>query len=156
MTFSLTMPALGESVTEGTVTRWLKNEGDQVAIDEPLLEVSTDKVDTEVPSPVSGILTEVRAKEGDTVPVGAVIAVVGDAGAAFDVVGGDLVHEFGHTRGAAGALQATRATVQAGCVHSHAAGVITPVFEPLQALHKNGNDVAGRNGADDATHEKTP
>ena len=56
MTFSVTMPALGESVTEGTVTRWLKKEGDQIAVDEPLLEVSTDKVDTEIPSPVAGVL----------------------------------------------------------------------------------------------------
>jgi pyruvate dehydrogenase E2 component (dihydrolipoamide acetyltransferase) len=56
MTFSVTMPALGESVSEGTVTRWLKSEGDHVAMDEPLLEVSTDKVDTEIPSPVAGIL----------------------------------------------------------------------------------------------------
>ena len=59
MTFSVTMPALGESVTEGTVTRWLKNEGDHVNVDEPLLEVSTDKVDTEIPSPVSGTLTRI-------------------------------------------------------------------------------------------------
>ena len=76
------LPQLGETVTEGTITKWFKKVGDAVAADEPLFEVSTDKVDTEVPSPVSGILTEVRAKEGDTVPVGAVIAVVGDAGAA--------------------------------------------------------------------------
>ena len=75
------LPQLGETVTEGTITKWFKKIGDAVAADEPLFEVSTDKVDTEVPSPVSGILTEVRAKEGDTVPVGAVIAVVGDAGA---------------------------------------------------------------------------
>ncbi len=59
MTFSVTMPALGESVTEGTVTRWLKKEGDQIAVDEPLLEVSTDKVDTEIPSPVSGVLQKI-------------------------------------------------------------------------------------------------
>ena len=76
------LPQLGETVTEGTITKWFKKIGDAVAADEPLFEVSTDKVDTEVPSPVAGILTEVRAKEGDTVPVGAVIAVVGDAGAA--------------------------------------------------------------------------
>ncbi len=72
------MPALGESVTEGTVTRWLKSVGDHVAIDEPLLEVSTDKVDTEIPSPVSGILQEILAAEDDTVPVGADLAVIGD------------------------------------------------------------------------------
>lgn len=76
------LPQLGETVTEGTITKWFKKIGDAVAADEPLFEVSTDKVDTEVPSPAAGILTEIRAKEGDTVPVGAVIAVVGDVGAA--------------------------------------------------------------------------
>jgi 2-oxoglutarate dehydrogenase E2 component (dihydrolipoamide succinyltransferase) len=77
MTFSLTMPALGESVTEGTVTRWLKNEGDQVAIDEPLLEVSTDKVDTEIPSPVAGVVGI-----DQTVAVGAELAIIADGAAA--------------------------------------------------------------------------
>jgi pyruvate dehydrogenase E2 component (dihydrolipoamide acetyltransferase) len=71
------MPALGESVTEGTITRWLKQVGDTVEVDEPLLEVSTDKVDTEIPSPVAGTLLEVRANEDDTVEVGGVLAVVG-------------------------------------------------------------------------------
>jgi len=73
----VTMPALGESVTEGTVTRWLKTVGDEVAVDEPLLEVSTDKVDTEIPSPVAGILLEINAQEDDTVEVGGQLAVVG-------------------------------------------------------------------------------
>ncbi|HVK29604.1 MAG TPA: biotin/lipoyl-containing protein, partial [Nocardioides sp.] len=80
MATEVTLPALGESVTEGTVTRWLKQVGDQIAIDEPLLEVSTDKVDTEIPSPVAGTLIEIRANEDDTVEIGAVLAVVGDAG----------------------------------------------------------------------------
>ena len=74
---TITMPALGESVTEGTITRWLKAEGDDVAVDEPLLEVSTDKVDTEVPSPVAGKLTKILVQEDETVPVGAELAVVG-------------------------------------------------------------------------------
>ncbi|KRE55486.1 2-oxoglutarate dehydrogenase, E2 component, dihydrolipoamide succinyltransferase [Phycicoccus sp. Soil748] len=78
MSERVTMPALGESVTEGTVTRWLKNVGDTVEVDEPLLEVSTDKVDTEIPSPVAGVLQEILAQEDDTVPVGADLAVVGD------------------------------------------------------------------------------
>jgi 2-oxoglutarate dehydrogenase E2 component (dihydrolipoamide succinyltransferase) len=78
----ITLPQLGETVTEGTITKWFKKVGDTVALDEPLFEVSTDKVDTEVPSPISGVLTEIRVAEGDTVPVGTVIAVVGDAGAA--------------------------------------------------------------------------
>ncbi|MGB8862343.1 MAG: biotin/lipoyl-containing protein, partial [Ilumatobacteraceae bacterium] len=77
----VTLPQLGETVTEGTITRWFKKVGDAIAADEALFEVSTDKVDTEVPSPVAGVVLEIRAAEGDTVPVGAVIAVVGDAGA---------------------------------------------------------------------------
>src|ERR1035437_8502473 len=78
MSERVTMPALGESVTEGTVTRWLKQVGDLVAIDEPLLEVSTDKVDTEIPSPVAGTLQEILVAEDETVPVGTDLAVVGD------------------------------------------------------------------------------
>ncbi len=78
----ITLPQLGETVTEGTITRWFKKVGDTVAADEPLFEVSTDKVDTEVPSPVAGTLTEIRVKEGDTVAVGTVIAVVGAASGA--------------------------------------------------------------------------
>ena len=78
----ITLPQLGETVTEGTITRWFKKVGDTVAADEPLFEVSTDKVDTEVPSPVAGTLTEIRVNEGDTVAVGTVIAVVGAASAA--------------------------------------------------------------------------
>ncbi|KJK10432.1 dihydrolipoamide acetyltransferase [Terrabacter sp. 28] len=81
MSERVTMPALGESVTEGTVTRWLKSVGDQVEVDEPLLEVSTDKVDTEIPSPVAGTLQEILAQEDDTVPVGADLAVIGDGAA---------------------------------------------------------------------------
>ena len=79
MATEVNLPALGESVTEGTVTRWLKQVGDEVAVDEPLLEVSTDKVDTEIPSPVAGTLLEVKVEEDDTVEVGAVLAVIGDA-----------------------------------------------------------------------------
>jgi 2-oxoglutarate dehydrogenase E2 component (dihydrolipoamide succinyltransferase) len=82
MSERVTMPALGESVTEGTVTRWLKNVGDSVAVDEPLLEVSTDKVDTEIPSPVAGTLQEILVAEDETVPVGTDLAVVGDGAAA--------------------------------------------------------------------------
>ena len=78
----ITLPQLGETVTEGTITRWFKKVGDAVAADEPLFEVSTDKVDTEVPSPVAGTLTEIRVNEGETVSVGTVIAVVGAANSA--------------------------------------------------------------------------
>jgi pyruvate dehydrogenase E2 component (dihydrolipoamide acetyltransferase) len=84
MPTSVTMPALGESVTEGTVTRWLKQEGEQVEVDEPLLEVSTDKVDTEIPSPAAGVLTKILVAEDETVEVGAELAVIGggDGGSA--------------------------------------------------------------------------
>jgi len=78
MTFSVTMPALGESVSEGTVTRWLKAEGDHVNVDEPLLEVSTDKVDTEIPSPVAGTLTKILVHIDQTVPVGAELALIAE------------------------------------------------------------------------------
>ncbi len=77
MSVSVTMPQLGESVTEGTITRWLKKEGDEIAADEPLLEVSTDKVDTEIPAPTSGVLLRILAQEDDTVAVGAELAVIG-------------------------------------------------------------------------------
>src|SRR2546430_13319659 len=87
MSVSVSMPQLGESVTEGTVTRWLKKEGERVEADEPLLEVSTDKVDTEIPSPVSGVLRGITVAEDETVAVGAELAVIdetadGAAGAA--------------------------------------------------------------------------
>ncbi|MFS0154966.1 biotin/lipoyl-containing protein, partial [Corynebacterium striatum] len=80
MAHSVVMPELGESVTEGTITQWLKSVGDTVAVDEPLLEVSTDKVDTEIPSPVAGTILEIKAEEDETVDVGAVIAIIGDEG----------------------------------------------------------------------------
>ena len=76
MSVSVSMPQLGESVTEGTVTRWLKKEGERVEVDEPLLEVSTDKVDTEIPSPASGILRSIAVDEDETVAVGAQLAVI--------------------------------------------------------------------------------
>ncbi|NUQ87611.1 MAG: pyruvate dehydrogenase complex dihydrolipoyllysine-residue acetyltransferase, partial [Glycomyces artemisiae] len=78
MPTSVTMPALGESVTEGTVTQWLKKEGDTVEVDEPLLEVSTDKVDTEVPSPVAGVLLKIVVPEDTDVEVGGELAIIGD------------------------------------------------------------------------------
>src|SRR5262245_54291106 len=75
------MPQMGVSVSEGTITKWLKQVGEQVSRDEPLLEISTDKVDTEVPSPAEGVVTQILAQEGDTVDVGTVIAMIGPAGA---------------------------------------------------------------------------
>ncbi|ORW20423.1 2-oxo acid dehydrogenase subunit E2 [Mycobacterium palustre] len=82
MVVTVQMPTLGESVTEGTVTRWLKQQGDTVALDEPLLEVSTDKVDTEIPSPAAGVLTEILAREDETVAVGSDLALIGEADSA--------------------------------------------------------------------------
>ena len=82
MSESVNLPALGESVTEGTVTRWLKQVGDRVEIDEPLLEVSTDKVDTEIPSPFAGILEEILVPEDETAEVGATLARIGTGAAA--------------------------------------------------------------------------
>ena len=81
MSENVTLPALGESVTEGTVTRWLKKIGDTVAVDEPLVEVSTDKVDTEIPSPFAGVLEQILVQEDDTVAVGGVLAVIGTGAA---------------------------------------------------------------------------
>ncbi len=78
----VTMPQLGETVTEGTITRWFKQPGEEVALDEVLFEVSTDKVDSEVPSPAAGTLTEIIVAEGETVDVGVVLAVIGDGAAA--------------------------------------------------------------------------
>src|SRR5262249_54097756 len=89
MPTSVTMPRLGESVTEGTVTRWLKAEGDHVDADEPLLEVSTDKVDTEVPSPASGTLLAIKVREDETVEIGVELAVIGEAGEDAGGSGGD-------------------------------------------------------------------
>jgi len=91
MTFSVTMPALGESVSEGTVTRWLKAEGDHVNVDEPLLEVSTDKVDTEIPSPVEGTLQKIIVQIDQTVPVGAELAIIADGAAAAAPVSAPVV-----------------------------------------------------------------
>src|ERR1700712_4497369 len=82
MSESVSLPALGESVTEGTVTRWLKNVGDRVEGDEPLLEVSTDKVDTEIPSPVAGVIEAILVQEDETVEVGYALVTMGDGSGA--------------------------------------------------------------------------
>ena len=100
MSVSVSMPQLGESVTEGTVTRWLKAEGDHVSADEPLLEVSTDKVDTEIPSPVSGILRGITVNEDETVAVGAELAVIDEDGAS--AAGGEAAADTSTGNGAAG------------------------------------------------------
>src|ERR1700735_2644243 len=89
MSVSVVMPQLGESVTEGTVTRWLKKEGEHVTADEPLLEVSTDKVDTEIPSPATGVLRGIVVDEDETVAVGAQLAVIEDAETSESAPAGD-------------------------------------------------------------------
>ena len=113
MTFSLTMPALGESVTEGTVTRWLKKEGDQIAIDEPLLEVSTDKVDTEIPSPVAGVLQKIVVQVDSTVAVGAELAVISESGAAAPQKVSEPVKAVEQPKAAAPTAPVAAATVAA-------------------------------------------
>src|SRR3954462_3658229 len=83
MATNVVMPQMGESVAEGTIVRWIKKVGDAVERDEPLFEISTDKVDAEIPAPAAGVLSEIKVKEGETVPVNSVVAVIGEgAGAA--------------------------------------------------------------------------
>src|SRR4051812_29776063 len=82
MATDVVMPQMGESIAEGTIVRWIKKVGDTVDRDEPLFEISTDKVDAEIPSPVAGVVSEIRVKEGETVPVNSVVAVIGSASAA--------------------------------------------------------------------------
>jgi pyruvate dehydrogenase E2 component (dihydrolipoamide acetyltransferase) len=82
MATDVVMPQMGESIAEGTIVRWIKKVGDKVDRDEPLFEISTDKVDAEIPSPAGGVIAEIRVKEGETVPVNSVVAVIGPAGAA--------------------------------------------------------------------------
>src|SRR5262249_46180506 len=81
MPTDVVMPQMGESIAEGTIVRWIKKVGDSVERDEPLFEISTDKVDAEIPSPAAGVITEIRATEGQTVEVNSVVAVIGEAGA---------------------------------------------------------------------------
>ena len=105
MSTPVKLPELGESVTEGTITRWLKQVGDTVEVDEPLLEVSTDKVDTEVPSPVAGKILEIKAEEDETVEVGAELCIVGDEG---EDAGSDDSGGVGRLRGLGGVRRGLR------------------------------------------------
>src|SRR5580765_766082 len=82
MAIDVVMPQMGESIAEGTIVRWMKKVGDTVDRDEPLFEISTDKVDAEIPSPAAGVVSEIRVKEGETVPINSVVAVIGSASAA--------------------------------------------------------------------------
>jgi pyruvate dehydrogenase E2 component (dihydrolipoamide acetyltransferase) len=135
MATSVTLPALGESVTEGTVTRWLKQPGDQVAVDEPLLEVSTDKVDTEIPSPVAGTLLEIKAAEDETVEVGAELCTVGDEGEA----------------GGSGESGASGDTVEAGAQSGSEAQV-----DPDAGAEKGDSDSSGDSGPADTERKTEP
>src|SRR5471030_3341242 len=80
MATDVVMPQMGESIAEGTIVRWIKKVGDKIDRDEPLFEISTDKVDAEIPSPAAGVISEIRVQEGETVPINSVVAVIGDAG----------------------------------------------------------------------------
>ena len=126
MSESVSLPALGESVTEGTVTRWLKNVGDRVEVDEPLLEVSTDKVDTEIPSPVAGVIEAILVQEDETVEVGTPLVTIGDgtgAGAASTAGAASGAGAGAGADSAAGAASAAEAAASgAGAAGASAAG----------------------------------
>lgn len=124
MSDSVLLPALGESVTEGTVTRWLKKVGDTVAVDEPLVEVSTDKVDTEIPSPFAGVLEQILVQEDETVQVGAVLAIIGGASASPVAPAAPVE--------AAAAPEAV-ATIEAVRVETFAVATPTAVSAPVSA-----------------------
>ncbi|NMM30923.1 MAG: 2-oxoglutarate dehydrogenase, E2 component, dihydrolipoamide succinyltransferase [Cellulomonas sp.] len=123
----VTLPALGESVTEGTVTRWLKAIGDAVEVDEPLLEISTDKVDTEIPSPFAGTLLEIRVQEDETVSVGAVLAVIGSGAAPAQQAEAPATPAAAAPAPVAAPVEATPAPVPAP--------VAAPVAAPVKAQH---------------------
>jgi len=125
------LPALGESVTEGTVTRWLKKVGDTVAVDEPLVEVSTDKVDTEIPSPVAGVLQQILVNEDETAAVGAVLAIVGDGAAAAPAAA--PVAEAA-APAAAPVVEAPAAAPVAAPAPTFAAPVVAPVAAPAPVV----------------------
>src|SRR5207248_10611258 len=82
MATDVVMPQMGESIAEGTIVRWIKKVGDKVDRDEPLFEISTDKVDAEIPSPAAGVISEIRVKEGETVPINTIVAMIGSGAAA--------------------------------------------------------------------------
>ncbi|STD09379.1 Dihydrolipoyllysine-residue succinyltransferase component of 2-oxoglutarate dehydrogenase complex [Dermatophilus congolensis] len=125
------MPALGESVTEGTITRWLKEEGEEVAVDEPLLEVSTDKVDTEVPSPFAGKLTKILAAEDESVAVGGVLAIIGGEAAAA----APAEEAPAPVKEAPAAPAKEAAAAPADSADSGAAAYVTPLVRKLAAQH---------------------
>jgi pyruvate dehydrogenase E2 component (dihydrolipoamide acetyltransferase) len=137
MSESVVLPALGESVTEGTVTRWLKKVGDSVAVDEPLVEVSTDKVDTEIPSPVAGVIEQILVNEDETVQVGAVLVIIGDgsggaapAAPAVEAPGAPVVEAAVPPVVEAPAAPVVAAPIAAPVAAPVAAPIAAPVVQP--------------------------
>ena len=128
----VTLPALGESVTEGTVTRWLKQVGETVAVDEPLVEVSTDKVDTEIPSPVAGVIQQILVAEDETVAVGAVLAIIGDGAAAPAAPAAPVAESAPAAAPVAPVVEAPAAPV-APQVPTFTTPVVTPVAPAMAA-----------------------
>ncbi|HXG54437.1 MAG TPA: dihydrolipoamide acetyltransferase family protein [Vicinamibacterales bacterium] len=127
MATNVVMPQMGESIAEGTIVRWIKKVGDSIDRDEPLFEISTDKVDAEIPSPAAGVLTDIKVKEGETVPVNSVVAVIGTAG--------EAVVKDGAT---------SDATAQGGGMPEAAVG------QPETSAPSTGSDPAARSGTEDA------
>ncbi|MGI8901696.1 MAG: biotin/lipoyl-containing protein, partial [Nocardioides sp.] len=144
MATSVNLPALGESVTEGTVTRWLKQPGDQVAVDEPLLEVSTDKVDTEIPSPVAGTLLEIKVDEDETVEVGAELCTIGEEGESSGSSGGESSEESGSDEGESRSSESepSESEPTAGSGGQHAA-------EPAPAVAAESDEAADDDSSQD-------
>jgi pyruvate dehydrogenase E2 component (dihydrolipoamide acetyltransferase) len=157
MAFSVQMPALGESVTEGTVTRWLKQEGDHVEVDEPLLEVSTDKVDTEIPSPAAGTLERIVVAEDETVEVGAELAVIGD-GASGDGSGDGSAPAEQRTEAPADESSSTGQASQAEESGSaeEPAEQSEPASEPEPATASSGDGSGGSSGDGSGTPVTMP
>src|SRR3954463_3007382 len=106
MATEVVMPQMGESIAEGTIVRWIKKVGDKVDRDEPLFEISTDKVDAEIPSPAAGVVSEIRVKEGETVPVNSVVAVIGGAAVAPQPGGGSTAVGAGASSAGAASAKA--------------------------------------------------
>ena len=133
MSEQVVLPALGESVTEGTVTRWLKKVGDTVAVDEPLVEVSTDKVDTEIPSPVAGVIEQILVQEDETVQVGAVLVVIGSGSGSAAPAAAPVVEAPAAPVAAAPVAEPVAAPVVAAPVAPPVAAPVTPVAPPVAA-----------------------
>ena len=108
MSTDVVMPQMGESIAEGTIVRWIKKVGDIVQRDEPLFEISTDKVDAEIPSPVAGVVIEIRAREGETVPVNSIVAVIGQPGSVPTEVAHETAPSVGQGAGVAASASVAR------------------------------------------------